>query len=182
MNWPFKVFYTNRIQTVIDPFSLSRTIIVLSIAFCAFFIKSNAQPRVDFGVKGGLNLTFFKVKEAQFGNNIETEAGFYAGVFAEFAIDKTISFQPEVLYIHLNDFKFINAPLYAKLHMTTKLDVMAGPSLNYFYDFFNNKFKIRGDIATSYRISESLDFHIKFVIGFTEIAPNGLFVGAGYTF
>jgi hypothetical protein len=161
---------------------LKRTIIIVSIGLCAFFLKSNAQTGVDFGVKGGLNLTFFKVKEGQFGSTIETEAGFYTGVFADFAIDKTVSFQPEVLYIHLNDFKFINVPFYAKLHMTNRLDFMAGPSLNYFFDFFNNRFKIRGDIATSYRISESLDFHIKFVIGFTEVAPNGLFFGAGYTF
>ncbi len=161
---------------------MNRTLIIVGITFLSFLLKSSAQNAVDFGVKGGLNLTFFKVKEAQFGNNIETEAGFYAGVFADFAIDKTVSFQPELLYIHISDFNFINLPLYAKLHITNRLSFMAGPSLNHFFDFFNNKFKVRGDIATSYYISKSLDLQIKFVIGFTEVAPNGLFLGAGYTF
>jgi hypothetical protein len=52
---------------------------------CSLFLffsilKSNAQSNVDFGIKGGLNLTFFKIQEAQFGDNIETEAGFYGGI------------------------------------------------------------------------------------------------------
>jgi hypothetical protein len=161
---------------------MKHTNILLVFIFLFFLLKSNAQSNVDFGIKGGLNLTFFKIQEAEFGDNIETEAGFYGGVFADFKIDDTVSFQPEVLYIQLNDFKFINAPLYANLNLSDKLSFMAGPSLNYFFDFFANKFKIRGDIATVYNITESLDVHMKFVIGFTEVAPNGLFFGAGYAF
>jgi len=146
------------------------------------FLKCNAQTQPSFGIKGGLNLTFFKVPEAQFGNTIQTETGFYTGVFSEFNIDKGVSLQPEVLYIQLNDFKFINAPIYAKFKLTNKLDFLAGPSLNYFFDFFTNKFKVRGDIATSYNLSNKFDVHIKFVVGFTEVAPNGLFIGTGYKF
>ncbi|MFT4803509.1 MAG: hypothetical protein ACJAZK_001837 [Psychroserpens sp.] len=154
---------------------------------CSLFLffsilKSNAQSNVDFGIKGGLNLTFFKIQEAQFGDNIETEAGFYGGIFADIEIDETVSLQPELLYIQLNDFRFINAPIYAKFHLSDKLSFMAGPSLNYFFDFFTNKFKVRGDIATAYNITESIDIHMKFVMGFNEVAPNGLFFGAGYTF
>ena len=59
---------------------------------------------------------------------------------------------------------------------------MAGPSLNYFFDFFTNKFKVRGDIATSYHFTETLSINMKFVVGFNEVAPNGLFIGAGYKF
>ena len=158
--------------------------IITLVSFALFFsiLKSNTQSNMDFGVKGGLNLTFFKVKEAEFGNNIETEAGYYGGVFANFEIDDTVSFQPEILYIQLNDFRFINAPIYAKLQLSNKLSFLAGPSLNYFFDFFTNKFKVRGDIATAYTITDAIDIHMKFVIGFTEVAPNGLFIGAGYKF
>nr|WP_321222686.1 hypothetical protein [uncultured Psychroserpens sp.] len=147
-----------------------------------FILKSNAQSNVDFGIKGGLNFTFFKVPEAQFGNNIETEIGFYSGLFADFEIDNTVSLQPEILYIQLNDFKFLNAPIYAKFLLSNRLSFMAGPSLNYFFDFFTNKFKVRGDIATSYYITDAIDIHLKFVVGFNEVAPNGLFIGAGYKF
>ncbi|WP_040278592.1 porin family protein [Psychroserpens damuponensis] len=145
-------------------------------------LKCNAQPNVDFGIKGGLNLTFFKVPEAQFGNTIQTETGFYGGLFTDFKIDETVHLQPELLYIQLNDFKFINAPIYAKFQLSNKLSFMAGPSLNYFFDFFVNKFKVRGDLASAYNISNHLDIHMKFVVGFTEVAPNGLFLGIGYTF
>ena len=161
---------------------MKHTNILLVFIFLFFLLKSNAQSNVDFGIKGGLNFTFFKVKEAEFGNNIETETGFYGGVFADFEIDDTVSLQPEILYIQLNDFKFINAPIYAKFQLSDKLSFLAGPSLNYFFDFFTNKFKVRGDIATAYTITDAIDIHLKFVVGFTEVAPNGLFIGAGYTF
>ncbi|WP_299277033.1 hypothetical protein [uncultured Psychroserpens sp.] len=154
--------------------------IVLSALISNFYASS--QSNVEFGVKGGLNLTFFKVKEAEFGNTIDTETGFYGGIFADFDIDNTVSLQPELLYINLSDFKFLNAPIYAKFKLSQRLYFMAGPSLNYFFDFFTNKFKVRGDIATAFNITESFDLHMKFVVGFTEVSPNGLFLGAGYKF
>ncbi|MGS2726383.1 outer membrane beta-barrel protein [Psychroserpens sp. BH13MA-6] len=154
------------------------------VTSCCFFsmLTALSQSPVNFGVKGGLNLTFFKVTEAQFGNNIETEVGYYGGVFADFEVDEFVSIQPEVLYISLTDFQFINAPIYAKFRLSDRLDFLAGPSLNYFFDFFNNKLKVRGDIATAYNLSNHLDLHMKFVLGFNEVAPNGLFLGAGYKF
>lgn len=161
---------------------MKNVIILFSLCFFFSVLKCNAQSNVDFGIKGGLNLTFFKVPEAQFGNTIQTEVGFYGGVFSNFAISKGVSLQPELLYIQLTDFKFINVPIYAKFQLSDKLSFMAGPSLNYFFDFFVNKFKVRGDIATAYNITDHLDVHMKFVLGFTEVAPNGLFIGAGYKF
>jgi len=163
-------------------FNMKYNNILFSFILLLFILKCNAQSNAGFGIRGGLNLTFFKVQEAQFGDNIETEAGFYGGFFADFEIDEIVSLQPELLYIHLNDFRFINAPIYAKLHLSDKLSFMAGPSLNYFFDFFNNKFKVRADIATTYNITAATDIHVKFVIGFNEVAPNGLFFGAGYKF
>ncbi|NRA93055.1 MAG: hypothetical protein HRU26_10315, partial [Psychroserpens sp.] len=91
----------------------------------------------------------------------------------------SFSFQPEILYIGLSDFKFINAPLYAKYEVAHNFDVMVGPSLNYFFDFFSNKFKVRADISAAYNITQSIDVHTKYTIGFEEISPNGLFIGVG---
>lgn len=140
----------------------------------------HAQNNFDFGVKGGLNITFFKVTEANFGDSVSSDTGFYLGAFAEFPINDFFSIQPEALYIGLNDFKFINAPIYAKYQVAQNFYLMAGPSMNYFFDFFNAKFKIRGDISTAYNITPQLDAHIKFTLGFEEITPNGLFFGLGY--
>ncbi|WP_353778431.1 hypothetical protein [Winogradskyella sp. 3972H.M.0a.05] len=139
-----------------------------------------SQTNTDVGLKGGLNFTFFNVQESNFGENAETEVSYFAGLFLDFEIDEYFSIQPEVLYIGLSDFKFINAPIYAKYEVARNFDLMVGPSLNYFFDFFNNKFKVRADICAAYNITSKLDIHTKYTIGFEEISPNGIFIGLGY--
>lgn len=141
---------------------------------------SEAQNSVDFGIMGGMNLTFFKVVEGQFGSFNDVEVSYYGGVFADFTIDNQVHFQPELLYIGLGDFKFLNAPLYLKYNINTNFDILIGPSLNYFFDFFSNKFKVRADLSFAYNISSALNLHMKYTLGFTEISPNGLYLGAGY--
>jgi len=141
---------------------------------------SNAQSDIDFGIKGGLNLTFFKVVESDFGESTEVEVGYYGGVFTEFHIDETFSIQPEVLFISLGDFNFLNTPIYAKYEVANDLHILVGPSLNYFFDFFSNKFKVRADISASYNISKSIDAHMKYTLGFQEFSPDVLFLGLGY--
>ena len=154
-----------------------------SFIVCLLAINfSLAQNAPDFGIKGGLNLTFFQVNEANFGPNTETEVGYYGGVFLDFEIDEAFAIQPEVLYIGLGDFEFINAPIYASYEVAENFKLLVGPSLNYFFDFFNNKFKVRGDISAAYNITEKLDAHVKYTLGFEEISPNGLFFGLGLKF
>ena len=74
-------------------------------------MTSKAQSHLDIGLKGGLNFTFFNVNETNFGFNQDTETGYYGGVFLDLEIDESLSIQPEILYIGLNDFKFLNAPI-----------------------------------------------------------------------
>ncbi len=100
-------------------------------------------------------------------------------MFAEFPIDEFLSIQPEALYISLGDFNFLNLPIYAKYEVAENFHLLAGPSVNYFFDFFTNKVKIGADISSSYNITSALDVHIKFALGLQELAPNGLFIGLG---
>lgn len=159
-----------------------KCVVTLLLVSC-LSLFSYAQPYpLEFGVKGGLNVTFFNITESNFGTNTETETGYYIGVFADIEIDDAFGLQPEILYIGLGDFKFVNAPIYAKYEVANNLDLMVGPSLNYFFDFFVTKFKVRGDIAAAYMILPQFDIHIKYTLGFQEISPNGLFFGAGYRF
>lgn len=153
-----------------------------SIVLLLFILKCNAQSNTDFGIKGGLNLTFFNVDQGNFGPRAKTQVSYYGGVFAEFHIDEAFSLQPEALYIGLGDFRFINAPIYAKYEVAKNLDILVGPSLNYFFNFFSNKFKVRGDISTAFHVTPALDIHMKYTLGFEVISPNGLFLGAGYRF
>ena len=108
-----------------------------------------------------------------------SETVFYGGVFIEFPVDDFLAIQPEALYISVGDFNFLNVPIYAKFEVANNLYFMAGPSMNYFFDFFTNKFKIGGDISSSYQLSQALDIHVKFALGLQELAPNGLFIGLG---
>ncbi|SDI50083.1 Outer membrane protein beta-barrel domain-containing protein [Winogradskyella thalassocola] len=138
------------------------------------------QAQTDFGIKGGLNFTFFNVEEANFGENSDVQLGFYAGCFADFEIENDFHLQPELLFIRLGDFKFLNAPLYLKYNINDDFNILVGPSLNYFFDFFNAKLKVRADLGFAYNLTSKLDLHMKYTIGFEEISPNGLFLGLGY--
>ena len=137
------------------------------------------QSKTDFGIKGGLNLTFIKVPEASFGDNIEVKSGYYGGFFIAIPIDSNLSIEPEVLYVGLNDFRFINAPIYLKYQASNKFYILIGPSLNYFVDFFSNKFKVRADLSVAYQFTKAFDVHLKYALGFEELTPNGLFFGLG---
>ena len=143
------------------------------------FIVSAQTVDTKLGVKGGLNKTFFTVDQQNLGIFSTSETGFYGGVFIEFPIDGFLSIQPEALYISVGDFNFLNVPIYAKYEVANKLHLMAGPSVNYFFDFYTNKLKIGADISSSYDITQTLDVHIKFALGIDELAPNGLFFGLG---
>ncbi len=153
------------------------------IPFVLFSLGTlNAQNSTEFGVKGGLNFTFFKVDERQFGENAEAEIGYFGGVFVDFKLEDRFHLQPELLYIAVGDFRFLNAPIYLKYDIVKDLNILIGPSLNYFFDFFSNSFKVRADLSIAYDITSSIDFNMKYTLGFEELSPNGLFLGVGYKF
>ncbi|TXD83095.1 hypothetical protein ESY87_11450 [Subsaximicrobium wynnwilliamsii] len=156
-----------------------RLILVIVTLTLTNLLAFSQVKKVDFGIKGGLNLTFFNVEQADFGPNARSETGYYAGAYVDFEIDEFLSIQPELLYVGLNDFRFLNAPIYAKYEVADKFNLMVGPSLNYFFDFFTDKFKVRGDLSAAYQITPALNAHIKYTLGFEVLAPNGLFFGLG---
>jgi hypothetical protein len=154
---------------------------VIAVVVLALFLNlSKIEAQTDFGIKGGVNITFFKTTEGSFGQNPETEVGYYGGVFVDFKIDNGFHIQPELLYIGLQEFKFLNAPIYLKYDIDNNFHILVGPSLNYFFDFFVNKFKVRADLSLAFDLSSRLSLHMKYTLGFEELAPNVLFLGIGY--
>lgn len=149
------------------------------LLFLSFIVVLSANAQ-EFGVKGGLNFTFFKVTEGSFGTNPDTEVGFYGGFFTNFEINNNFNIQPELLFIAVTDFTFLNAPIYMKYNIGERLHILVGPSLNYFFDFFSNKFKVRADLGFAYNLSNSLDLNMKYTLGFEELSPNMVFIGLGY--
>ena len=134
----------------------------------------------EFGIKGGTSLTFFNQDDGIFGENPDLEVGYFGGVFVDFEIDSGFHIQPEFLYKGIGDYEFLNAPIYLKYDVDYNFHILAGPSLNYFFNFFNDKFKVRADVSLAYDITEYIDISVKYTIGFEEISPNILFIGLGY--
>ena len=151
------------------------------LAGIIFFLMSSAGfTQTEFGVKGGLNFTFFKVTEGDFGTNPDTEVGYYGGVFADFKMENGFHIQPELLYKGVGELEFINAPIYLKYDIKNNFHILIGPSLNYFFDIFNNRFKVRADLSLDYDVSSDLSIHMKYTLGFEELSPNIIFLGLGY--
>ncbi len=149
---------------------------ICALLCCVFM--TNAQT--DFGIKGGLSLTFFNENQGDFGISPETDVDYFGGIFLDVVIAKGFHVQPELLYKGLGDFEFLNAPIYLKYDVGSRFSILAGPSMNYFFNFFVNKFKVRADVSFAYNLTKVLDINMKYTIGFEEISPNILFIGLGY--
>jgi len=150
------------------------------IIFMFLLVHSMLLAQGQIGIKGGTNFTFFNENQEQFGEQVRTEVGYFAGLFVDVPLGESFHVQPELLYKGLGEFRFINAPIYVRYDVGANIALLAGPSLNYFFDFFSNSFKVRADISTLYQITESLDINLKFTLGLEEVSPNVLFLGLGY--
>lgn len=149
-------------------------VVLLLLGACTF---TNAQKQ--FGVKGGASLTFFNENQQQFGESPQTELGYFGGIFLDIPIDDNFHIQPELLYKGVGEFQFINAPIYVEYDVAEHISLLVGPSLNYFFDFFINKFKIRADVSAAYHFTENVEFNLKYTLGLEEFSPNVLFFGIG---
>ncbi len=135
--------------------------------------------QTNFGIKGGVSITLFSEDQGIFGENPDAEIGYFGGMFVDFFIDNGFHIQPELLFKGIGDFEFLNAPIYLKYDVDNNFHLLAGPSLNYFFNFFADKFRVRGDVSLAYDITDDLDINLKYTIGFEEISPNIVFVGLG---
>ena len=90
--------------------------------------------------------------------------------------------QPELLYVAVSDSNFLSLPILAKYNVADKFGLLAGPSLNYFSDFEEDKLKFNVDFGASYDITEEIEANAKYSLGFGDVAVSGIFIGAGYKF
>ncbi|MDX1463370.1 MAG: hypothetical protein R3359_09950, partial [Marinirhabdus sp.] len=130
-----------------------------------------------FGIKGGANFTFFNTDEQQFGEDPTIEVGYFGGVYIDLMRSENFHYQLDVLYVGIGEFQFINAPIYVEYYVAPDLSLLVGPSMNYFFDLFVNKFKVRADLSAAYHLSERLSLGLKYTLGFEELSPNVLFLG-----
>ncbi|MFG6686120.1 porin family protein [Mariniflexile sp. HNIBRBA6329] len=163
-------------------------------AVIAVFVMCNVNAQdVNFGLKAGADFASLKFKVD--GDNASTsETGFYVGVFAEIGISESFIFQPEILYVSVEDLDQIAIPLMAKFPVSEEFNVLAGPALGILLDTEEgvNSFNFGLEAGISYDISENFLIEARYNLGLANLiedAPDdvslklsGFFVGIGYKF
>jgi hypothetical protein len=171
----------------------------LFIAIALFIFNTNAQDNptssnsVAFGLKAGADFASLRLKGE--GENVSTsETGFYIGVFAEIGVSESFTFQPEVLYVSVEDLDQIAIPLMAKFPVSDKFNILVGPSLGIILDTEEgmNSFNFGAEAGVAYDISEDFFIEGRYNLGLANLwedAPSGysiklsgFFVGLGYRF
>ena len=156
------------------------------------FSQVNAQD-VKFGLKGGADFASMRLKAE--GENLSTsETGFYIGAFAEIGISESFIFQPEVLYVSVEDLDQIAIPLMAKFPVSEEFNILAGPALGILLNAEEGtkSFNFGLEAGVSYDITENFLIEARYNLGLANLledAPSGysvklsgFFAGIGYKF
>ncbi|MFB9057564.1 outer membrane beta-barrel protein [Mariniflexile ostreae] len=162
--------------------------LLLSIVIVFGMSNLNAQ---SFGLKAGVDFASLKSKVESFSVSV-SETGFYIGAFADIGVSESFSFQPEVLYVSIDELDQIHIPLMAKFPVTEKLNILAGPALGLLLDSGDGikSFNYGIEAGAAYDITEKFFIEARYNLGLANLledAPNdpslkmsGFFIGAGY--
>jgi hypothetical protein len=148
------------------------------------FTMANAQGQIQFGAKGGLNLSNVTVSNGFDGYSYSTLANFNAGVFLKVPIVRFFSVQPEVYYsgqgfkdnngsggtysVHMN---YLNIPVLAKFTHRSGLFLETGPQLGLKLSAKQNEEGVSQDVSSGFN---SADFSWVFGAGFKiPMSPVG---------
>ncbi|WP_411766849.1 porin family protein [Winogradskyella sp. A3E31] len=110
--------------------------LVLAIIAIVCLANVNAQDS-RWGVKAGFNSTGIKVSGdgASITDNL---SGFYVGIYNDFSISEKFDIRPELQFISVSEdgenSSFLALPILAKVNITDKFSLLAGPQLDYLLD------------------------------------------------
>lgn len=122
---------------------MKKTIFLTALFVLVGFYGSFAQG-VNFGIKGGANLSNFEGNSPDW--NSESITSYHAGIFVEFGLSERFSIQPELLYSTVGanvtfdgareDFKnelgYISLPLLARIYLIpNRLSLDLGPQVSF---------------------------------------------------
>jgi len=115
-------------------------IILVVLFLSAVSFQAMSQAQFAIGLKGGLNLSKFNIKDGA--SNIDNRTGYHAGAFALIKIT-SFGIQPEVLFSKQGskftfnstnyeaNFDYINVPVIFKLYLPLGLNIQAGPQFGF---------------------------------------------------
>jgi len=177
-----------------------KKLLMITAILLVGFTNVNAQDKVAFGLKGGMNFTTIT------GTDYEgLKTAFHVGLATEIMISDSFSVQPELLYSSQGsryddtwegggffeqetvdiDVNYVSLPIMAKFYPAGGFNIEAGPQIGFLLsgdlDWTYNE---DGDISSG---SEDLKDHLKGIdfglnLGLGYKFTNGLNFGARYTF
>jgi len=140
------------------------------------FATANAQGSLQFGVKGGLNLSNITVSNGFDGYSYSSLASFNAGLFLKVPVVRFFSIQPELYYSgqgfkaddgsggtyseHVN---YLDIPVLAKFTTRPGLFLETGPQLGVKLNAKDKENGISRDVSSAYN---SADFSWVFGVGY----------------
>jgi hypothetical protein len=149
------------------------------------FASAHAQGPIQFGIKGGLNLSTVTVSNGFDGFSYSTLANFNAGAFLKIPVVRFFSVQPEVYYSgqgfrsddgsggeyseHVN---YLNIPVLAKFTNRSGFYLETGPQLGLKLSAKDKEQGVSTDISPAYK---SADFSWVFGVGYKiPMSPVGI--------
>ena len=158
--------------------------LLVTVCVLAGTLYGTAQE-TKFGVRAGVDFASVEQTVTVAGFSVTakgSETGFFVGGVASIGVTESFAVQPEVLYVAIKDFSFLNVPVLGKYTVAEKINLLAGPSFNYLLDAEEDKFKVNVDFGAGYDITENIDVTARYSLGFGDSKISGIFVGVGYTF
>ncbi len=159
-------------------------------------LTAQAQNKVQFGVKGGLNIANLTGEDVE---NSDARTAFHIGAMAEIPLSEKFSFQPEILYssqgIKENDenaelkLDYLNVPIMMKYYVADKLSIELGPQFGLLLsadakvegegegdvkELFND-FDFGAGLGLGYKVGNGLNFGLRYNRGLSRVFDDTLF-------
>lgn len=138
---------------------------------------ANAQDRIKFGIKGGVNISDIIKGDGNNNFDTQTKAGFNAGVTLEIPLIAGLQFTPEVLYAQKGyqltyddntKFKqttnFIDVPILFAFRLGSSFNIVAGPQVSFLLST-KNKFESGFGSVTETNVEDDSDRFKKSLVG-----------------
>lgn len=170
------------------------------------FATANAQGQLQFGLKGGLNLSNITVSNGFDGYSYSTLPNFNAGVFLKIPVVRFFSVQPEFLYsaqgFKANDgsggtysehVNYLNIPILAKFTTRSGFFLETGPQIGIKLNAKDKENGISQDVSSAYNGADlswafgagykipmsPVGIDLRYNFGVTNVA-NDSYYGNGY--
>ncbi|MDQ3848078.1 MAG: PorT family protein [Thermoproteota archaeon] len=156
------------------------TLFVVTLLFFGYVVLAQQSP-VQFGVKGGVNLSTLK---GNMNNAADHRTAFHAGALAHIHMSPHFALQPEVLYSaqgaeyannRRDKINYVNVPLLGQYMFTNGLRLQTGPQIG----FLTKAEAENGNVETDFKNSvKKTDFSWSF--GASYLTRTGLGIDARY--